>query len=116
MKRTASVLALLCAIAITSFAADKRQLTKEEIQTAYNATVLYISSELLGEYSSPHYAPMEQTSFTPGWSHSTLVRIDVDSKNPVGILLKRQFRCRVWGSPQSPMVDISYGVALRETK
>ena len=111
-------LALLCASLDAQ--AQSRELTAVETQSAYRAVVRQLKTEVLGDQDpnhislqmadlySIHPAPIEETSITPGWRGSIVVRITVESNNYVGVPLKRQFRFRVWGAPQDPLVAINY--------
>ncbi len=75
----------------------KRQLTNEEIQAAYNSSVNLLSQIVISP-TTAHYAPIEETSITPGgaaFRNTIVVRTYVDSQNVFGAMLRIRYLCRI---------------------
>ena len=95
-------------------AADKkpeRQLSNEEIQAAYNVTVKALPRILKAPFTA-HYAPIEETSITPGgagFRNSIVVRIYVDSQNSFGAMLRTRFLCRVGPQRRDGLYSVKCG-------
>ena len=96
MRLTILLVASLLALS-PGGAKDKRQLSDEEIQTAYNVAVNKIST-LLKAPATAVYAPIKEARFKPLRGNQIAVDLYVDAQNSFGAMVRESWGCSV--SPQ----------------
>jgi hypothetical protein len=88
------LLVFVISLPLVIWAKEKRQLSNEEKETAFNMAVRYISA-MLKAPSTAHFCSIEESRFKAKGKTGVSVDLWVDAQNSDGAMLRKVWSCQV---------------------